>query len=176
MTRRIIFLVALLMLSLPAATALAGGWVVLTLESLPGQIPAGQPTSLTFMVRRHGRTPIDNVSPVLLATHSETGRQVRVNAEPAGETGLFVANFSLPEAGTWEWSIQVPSFNHTATFAPLTVLPGGEPARSPQTSPAAFQWQILTRWFGLALMAAAAALFAIDRWRGREAIASASGD
>jgi len=176
MIRKIILLVGLLMLLLPAAAALAGGWVVVTLESLPGQIHAGQAVTLTFMVRQHGRTPINTVSPVLLATHAETGRQVRVNAEPAEEIGLYVAEFSLPEAGAWEWSIQIPSFNHTATFAPLTALPAEKAAGTTESDLAIFQWQVLARWSGIVLLATAVVLFAIDRRRGRSAAAPASGD
>lgn len=177
MRRKIILLTGILMLLLPAATALAGGWVVVTMESLPGQIRAGQPTALSFMVRQHGRTPIHNVSPALMATHVETGQQIQASAEPAKEVGLFVAELTLPEAGAWEWSIRVPEFNHTATFAPLTVLPAETSAGSGQADLAdGIGWPVLARWAGLALLVTAAALLTIDRWQGRNATISASGD
>lgn len=177
MIRRSVLLVGILLLLVPVAAALAGGWVVVTMESLPGQIHAGQPVALSFMVRQHGRTPIHNVSPVLMATHGETGRQIQVSAEPAKEVGLFVAELNLPEAGAWEWSIQIPEFNHTATFAPLTVLPAEASAGSSQVGPAdGIGWQLLARWVGSALLVTAAVLLVIDRWRGRGAVAPASGD
>ncbi len=177
MRRKIFLLAGILMLLLPAATVLAGGWVVVTMESLPGQIHAGQPLALSFMVRQHGRTPIHNVSPLLMATNVETGQQIQASAEPAKEVGLFVAELTLPEAGAWEWSIQIPEFNHTATFAPLTVLPAEVSAGSGQADLANdIGWPVLARWAGLALLATAAALLAIDRWRRRNVVVPASGD
>ncbi len=174
MIRKIILLVGILLLLVPAAAALAGGWVVVTLESLPGQIYAGQPAAFSFMVRQHGRTPIHNVEPKLTATNTETGQQIEVKAEPMKELGRFMVTVDFPSEGAWEWSIQVPSFNHTATFAPLTVLPAAEPAASAQTNPAAFQWQMLARWAGLALLVTAVILFAVSRRRGT--VVPASGD
>jgi hypothetical protein len=174
MIRRIILLVGILLLLVPAAAALAGGWVVVTLESLPDQIYAGQPAAFSFMVRQHGRTPIHNVEPKLTATNTETGQQIEVKAKPMKELGRFMVTVDFLSEGVWEWSIQIPSFNHTATFAPLTVLHGAEPAATAQTSPAALQWQMLGRWAGLALLVTAVILFAVSRRR--SAVVPTSGD
>jgi len=38
----------------PSAPALAGGWAVVTLDTLPAAPRAGQTLSLGFMVRQHG--------------------------------------------------------------------------------------------------------------------------
>lgn len=122
MLRRVILLIGLLVILLPAAGVLAGGWVVITLESLPGQVQSGEPLELSFMVRQHGQTPIHNVSPVLTATNKDTGRQIRAEAQPASEVGRFTVEINFPEAGAWEWSISAEPFQQRTTFAPLTVL------------------------------------------------------
>ena len=173
MIRRTIFLGALLLLLLLPAAALAGGWVVISLDTLPDQVRAGQPVTLSFIVRQHGRTPIHSVEPKLTATNRATGQQIQVAAEPMKELGRFMVTVDFPDEGQWEWSISAEPFPQTATFAPLTVLPAEQPAGSAQQiepavfGPAAFGWQILARWVGLALLVAAAAFLALDRWRGR---------
>jgi len=168
MIRKMILLGALLILLLLPAAALAGGWVVISLDTLPDQIHAGQPVTLSFMVRQHGRTPIDGVEPKLTATNRTTGQQIQVAAEPMKELGRFMVTIDFPDEGQWEWSISAEPFPQTATFAPLTVLPAEQPAGSAQQiEPAAFGWQVLARWLGLALVVAAAAFLALDRWRGR---------
>ncbi len=92
------------------------------------------------------------------------------------EVGRFMVTVDFPAEGVWEWSISAEPFPQTATFAPLTVLPAQQSAGPAQIAPAGFGWQILARWAGLALLVTAAALLAIDRWRGRNAVAPASGD
>ena len=131
MLRRGILLIGLLVMLLPAAGALAGGWVVITLEAMPEQMRAGEPLTLSFMVRQHGKTPTHDVSPVLTATNKDTGRQIRAEAAPASKVGRFTVEVSFPVAGDWEWSISAEPFQQTATFAPLTVL-AAETAAGPK--------------------------------------------
>ena len=186
MIRKIVMLVGIVMLLLPGSAALAGGWVVVTLEMMPEQIRAGQPAAFSFMVRQHGRTPTHDVSPVLLATHVESGQEIQVDAEPAAEKGLFTAEVNLPQAGTWEWSIRVEPFNQTITFAPLTALAGEQAAvlkpvdqGAVSSGPAGieqagFDWQFLLRWTGLALLFSAVCLYVLDRRRARTIVTTAT--
>ena len=122
---------------------------------------------------------------VMAAENGETGRQIQVNAEPAAEEGLFTAEVNLPQAGTWEWSVRVEPFNQPFTFASLSVLsaeqaPVAEQVEQTATSvkPAAvqqagFDWQLLVRWAGLALLFVAGCLFALDRLRARKRVVTA---
>jgi hypothetical protein len=180
MVRRVIFITGLLVLLLPAAGALAGGWVVITLETMPGQIYAGQPAQISFMVRQHGRTPIHSVEPMVTATNPETGERIQVKAEAAAELGRYTAAIDFPSAGAWEWSIIAEPFPQTATFAPLAVL-DAEPALMAKqadqlddgeltagTQPmdqAGFDVRPLLRVAGMVLLAVALLLFSLDRWR-----------
>ena len=42
---------------------LVGGWAVVTLDDVPDAVVAGKPVTLTFTVRQHGHTLLDNVRP-----------------------------------------------------------------------------------------------------------------
>ena len=59
MVRRSIFafVVAILAMLALVAPALAGGWAVVTLDSLPREVHAGERLQVGFMVRQHGKTP-----------------------------------------------------------------------------------------------------------------------
>ena len=176
MLRRVIFLVGVLMLLLPVGAALAGGWVVITLDTLPGQIHSGEPVALSFVVRQHGQTPTHSVSPVVRAMNADTGEQIRVDAEAALELGRYVAEVNFPSGGVWEWSISAEPFPQTATFAPLTVLAGqGSVATEVMGQPTA-GIQTVLRWSGLVLLVVAVFLVLLDRRRGQEVTAPAAGD
>ena len=176
MLRRSILLVGILMLLLPAAAAMAGGWVVITLDTVPDQIRAGEPVALSFMVRQHGRTPIHSVSPVVTATNAESGELIRVDAEPALEIGRYEATVNFPSDGIWEWSISAEPFPQTATFAPLTVLATQGSVVTEATGQPTAGIQSVLRWSGLALLVVALFLVLLDRRRGQEVAAPLSGD
>lgn len=112
----------------------AGGWAVVTLDSLPRDVRAGQTTlTLGFMVRQHGITPNSQVEPVLTARNRAGGETVRAEARQVGETGHFVVNVTFPSAGVWEWEIEPYPFAATK-FEPLTVLAPAASAPSPLTT------------------------------------------
>ena len=166
MLRRSIFaltLVALALLAL-AAPALAGGWAVVTLDRLPANVRAGETLRLGFMVRQHGKTPINDVTPYLRATRPGVSEILRVDARQEGRVGHFVLDVTFPSAGAWNWQIVPEPFEGTA-FAPLTVLPAAAPAQgSPAGSeplPAAGIFGLdrsVLRWGGLALLIVAGGL------------------
>ena len=49
------------------ATVYAGGWMIMTLRDLPEYAVAGKPIQLTFMVREHGVSPLDGLTPKIAA-------------------------------------------------------------------------------------------------------------
>jgi hypothetical protein len=109
-----------------APSALAGGWAVVTLDSLPSETQAGQSISLGFMVRQHGITPIDNhpweqrpLAPFLSAKNTATGETIHANARKEGPLGHFVVEVVFPSAGDWQIEITPPPFAGTqlGTFA-----------------------------------------------------------
>src|SRR5215213_7412764 len=122
MARRSIFafvVVVLAMLAL-AAPALAGGWAVVTLDSLPREVRAGETFQLGFMVLQHGKTPTNKdldgnpLRPMLTANKqggaAKAAETFRVEARQEGAIGHYVAAVTFPSDGSWAWQIVVPTF------------------------------------------------------------------
>jgi hypothetical protein len=138
MRRRLTFsfvasLVAVLML---AAPALAGGWAVITLDTLPRDVRAGQSMRVGFSIRQHGSELVNTdwegraLKPVLtarkqadtngaagtlvlVAAHSSAqakGEMIRAEARQEGSKGHFVVDVVFPSEGTWAWEIAAPPF------------------------------------------------------------------
>jgi hypothetical protein len=123
MRQKLVFSIALAVVALLALAvpALAGGWAVVTLDTLPREVRAGQTLHLGFMVRQHGVEPNSQVSPILTATKRDA-TTVRVEARQEGPEGHFVVDVTLPSAGTWGWEIAPEPYAATV-LAPLSVLP-----------------------------------------------------
>ncbi len=191
MTRRMLLAIAAALVALLwAAPALAGGWAVVTLDSLPQDVRAGQSFTVGFSIRQHG---VDLVStdwegrplkPVLFATLGGAKEGLSFPARQSGAAGHFVADVTLPEAGEWAWSISAPPFliqdtgsgTGAVSFEPLVVQPAAAPAQpapasAPAVAPAApaqpAGWldgnRAALRWLGAALLALAAGALLIGR-------------
>ena len=184
MARRSIFafVLAILALLALAVPALAGGWAVVTLDSLPREVRAGASIQLGFIVRQHGKTPTNKdlngnpLRPVLtaikqsdLATAQAKGAEtIRFEARQQGPTGHYAVDLTFPSAGIWAWQITLPTYyvqnspsgSDAAVLAPLTVLPPTAPAATP--APEATTWLGLSPaalgWAGLAALLAALAV------------------
>jgi len=154
--------------------ALAGGWVVITLDALPGPVHAGEMVHLGFVVRQHGLTPINLVSPRLTAVNQDTGETITVDAAQVGETGHFELAVVFPGAGVWEWQIAAPPFPQQVQLEPLSVLPALsiETATSPE--PAASGMPQTMRWTGAGLLGLAAMLAFMAEQRRRSVAAPGS--
>ena len=99
-----------------AIPVFAGGWAVITLDTLPTGVIAGEPLTVGFTVRQHGRTPMTGLDPTITATlHKE--EQLIVHAEPEGKPGHYTATLTFPKDGEWQWSIQAFSMDQ-----PMPVL------------------------------------------------------
>jgi len=106
---------ALLLAFVFAIPVFAGGWAVITLDSLPAGVVAGEPLIVGFTVLQHGRTPMTGLDPTITATlHKE---QFVVHAEPDSKPDHYTATLSFPKEGEWEWSIQAFSMDQ-----PMPVL------------------------------------------------------
>lgn len=129
--------------------AWAGGWAVVTLDQLPSQVIAGQPISVGFMVRQHGRTPINGLSPKIMATRADTNDSFDAVAVQQGTVGHYVAMLTFPNAGAWNWTIN--AFGFEQPMPTLTVL-ASSPAKNATTTenaPAAFPIPLATVLGGL---------------------------
>ncbi len=128
MRKIVVLLVAVLLLAL-VPTVLAGGWAVVTLDEAPGEIHAGQPWTVSFMVMQHGQTPVHRldpkspIEPLLVAENPATGQRVEIVAAPTKKVGQFVAEVTFPSEGAWTWTIFPNPLAGETLFEPLNVLP-----------------------------------------------------
>jgi cytochrome c2 len=121
---------------------LAGGWAVITLDKLPGEVVAGEPVSIGFTVRQHGRTLMEGLSPTITARLPGSSKAVVVDAVAEGDVGHYMAQLTLPEPGAWDWSIQ--AFTMDQSMPPLTVIASaGQKDAPPLTSTATAPWMAL---------------------------------
>jgi len=120
--KRVISITSLLLLFalVFAIPVLAGGWAVITLDELPGQIVTGEPLEIGFMVRQHGRTPMSGLTPTITARLTGSNETIRASAQAEGKVGHYVAVLTLPQAGEWRWAIE--AFTMNQPMPPLTVL------------------------------------------------------
>ncbi|HMK07486.1 MAG TPA: c-type cytochrome [Anaerolineales bacterium] len=151
-------LVAIAALVATAGLAAAGGWAVVTLDSLPGKVVAGETLTIGFTVRQHGRTPISGLDPApdIEATRPDSRETVRVVARDEGGAGHYTADLTLPSAGSWQWSIR--AFGSTSQPMPTIVVVPSPQAQSAVGGPA----DILL-WAGAAALAALAIGLALRR-------------
>ncbi len=127
--------IALMLLLMTAITATAGGWAVITLDELPGQIVAGQSFTIGFTVRQHGRTLRDDLVPLLRFDRSDAKDSFTVTAKREGGSGRYVASVTLPGDGQWNWKVDIEPFGMvTQDMSPLTVVAAAPAA--PVSAPA----------------------------------------
>ena len=83
-----------------------GGWAVVTVKDLPEYFVAGQPYTIEFQVRQHGKHMLGSLEPQLIVSTSAprfgglfggTNEQ-RIPATARGSEGTYVAIFTAPRA------------------------------------------------------------------------------
>ena len=117
-------LVIAIAIALPGA-ARAGGWATVEASGVPDGVRAGQTFTLELVVKQHGRTPLDGLSPRVQIT-SEDGDLRTFAATPAGRPGTYVAELAYPTAGTWSTRLFDGFTDATAhRMAVLEVAPAG---------------------------------------------------
>src|SRR5512146_3100034 len=102
-----------------------GGWAVITVENLPDQVVVGQPVTLDFTVRQHGRTLLSNLNARVVAEGG--GDRVNAAAQPGGSEGRYQATVTLPHSGVWTITIYSGFGNNNVSLLPLTAVGPGRP-------------------------------------------------
>ncbi|HEX2989742.1 MAG TPA: cytochrome c [Anaerolineales bacterium] len=125
---RIALVLALLMSLVLAIPVFAGGWAVITLDELPTDVVAGEPLTIGFTVLQHGKTPMTDLSPIIVANlHKDT--EFKIIAEEEGKPGHYTATLTFPREGEWSWSIQ--AFTMDQKMPMLTVAAPALAAANP---------------------------------------------
>lgn len=108
----------------------AGGWAVISLDDLPDAVVQGKPTTLTFTVRQHGHTLLDNLRPSIDAVPVRGGDHIRADAVPAGGQGRYSSTFTLPDTGHWRLTINSGFGTNHVDLDPIAVIAPGRTAPS----------------------------------------------
>lgn len=112
-----------------AAAAWAwGGWAVVTLDDLPDAVTAAKPVTLTFTVRQHGHTPLDNLRPSIDAVPARGGDHIRADAVPAGGKGRYSSTLTLPDTGQWRLTVNSGWGSSHIDLEPMVVIGAGQAA------------------------------------------------
>lgn len=103
-----------------------GGWASLTLEDVPDYLVAGQPVTLSYLVRQHGVEPLSDLRTSVDARAGDLA--ATAVAQAGGRAGRYVATLTLPQPGDWTISINTGFWPKRVTLLPITVIAPGAPA------------------------------------------------
>jgi hypothetical protein len=99
-----IALMLLLAFAATTGTAYAGGWATVELDESPSGIVAGEPWQVELLVKQHGVSPMDDLSPTVRIDNGE-GVVRTFAARPTGRAGTYAVEVTYPSAGTWKTRI-----------------------------------------------------------------------
>jgi hypothetical protein len=99
-----IALMLLLAFAATTGTAYAGGWATVELDESPGGIVAGEPWRVELLVKQHGITPLNDLSPSVRIENGE-GVVRTFRARPTTTAGTYAVEITYPTAGTWRTRI-----------------------------------------------------------------------
>ncbi len=137
--RRALGVLALAVLLIAATPTAFGGWAVVTLQDVPEYLEVGTPTTLSFKIRQHGQTLLDDRSPSVTLRKANSaflsrlfGRD-RVAAVKGPEAGLYEATITPSDTGDVSVTIDTDLFRWKVELLPFRVVAAGE-APSPMSS------------------------------------------
>jgi hypothetical protein len=139
-------------------TAHAGGWATVELGEAPGGLVADEPWQVELIVKQHGITPLEGVTPSVKIDNGE-GVVKTFAARPTDRVGTYVAEVDFPAAGTWKTRIYdgfSDAFPHR--LSPLTVAPAAGAANG-------FPWPQAVMIAVVALLFLGGILATLDRPR-----------
>lgn len=123
MNRAVYGLVGVAVSLLAATTISAGGWAVVTVETLPEYVRARHPFTLAYTVRQHGQKLLHGLHGSIEARAGR--RTVSADARSGPGEGQYVATLTIPEPGGWSVTIQSGFGGHgTLALLPLNVIDG----------------------------------------------------
>jgi hypothetical protein len=137
---RISLLLAVFLSLLITYPALAGGWAVITLDELPSGAVAGEPLTVGFTVRQHGRTLMTGLYPKVTAILGD--EKIVFPAESEGGPGHYMVSMTLPKEGKWKWAIE--AFTMYQPMPELSVVGPDGAVGSAAKNPVANLWHTST--------------------------------
>lgn len=128
--KRFVTVMALVMaLFVPAGMVAAGGWAVASFETTPTGFTAGQTQHVEYRILQHGVRPAD-VGTTEIRFFDKSGEFTAFAGESTGEVGHYVAEITMPEAGTYRWEVTTGYFP-AQDLGTIDVGPAVAAARGP---------------------------------------------
>lgn len=110
----------------------AGGWAVVTMDTLPESFVAATPVRLSFTVRQHGDNLLDGLQPRVKAIADKD--QFASDAQPTGRPGQYVATLTFPRPSAWVITVDSRFGGSGAlTLLPVPVVSSASHPTTPQT-------------------------------------------
>ena len=111
------------LLLLPMLPHNAGGWAVVTVKDVPEHAVAGQPVTLTWVVRQHGEEVLKGLEGARVVARAG-GQEIVADGLRSYPAGLHSARLTLPRAGAWTVVVH-SGFGDSRTAFPLRVVDAG---------------------------------------------------
>ena len=120
----VLFAIALLLVAVDPADA--GCCTIVTLDTVPRDVRAGESVEVVFTVQARGvavdLSTLSDDPPTVFARNPENSKAITVIARTTTQKGEYLAEITFPHPGTWEWGVTPTPFS-TVHLEPLTVLP-----------------------------------------------------
>lgn len=132
--RRALGVLAIAGLLVAAMPTAFGGWAVVTLQEVPEYLEVGEATTLSFKIRQHGRTLLDDRSPTVAILDPDASflsrlfKRNSVRATKGSAPGLYEATITPSDPGVATLVIDTDLFNWKAKLLPLRIVASGETA------------------------------------------------
>src|SRR5574341_958043 len=119
-----------------------------------------EPVTIGFMVRQHGRSPLDGLKPVISATRLNSSDTVTATATPQGAVGHYVATLKFSSAGEWNWKVNAFGMDQPMPALAVQSAPSGKSVTSTTAyAPSPFSIPLATVLTGLIVALGALAVW-----------------
>lgn len=121
--------IGLMLVASSVGFAVMGGWAVVTVTKIPDAWIAGKPLQLSWRVRQHGVSPLDDLQPTLEARAGS--RRVQGTTWAFDEDGVkgYRGRITFPEPGEWQVTIHSGFGRSRAVLIPWRVVDSVTPVR-----------------------------------------------
>ncbi len=130
--RRALGILAIGGLLIAATPTAFGGWAVVTLQDVPEYLEVGKATTLSFKIRQHGRTLLDDRSPTVSMQDPDANflsrlfKRRSVRATRGSEPGLYEATITPTDTGEVRLIIDTDLFSWKVKLLPMRIAAAGE--------------------------------------------------
>lgn len=100
-----------------------GGWAVVSIDA-PAYFVVDKPATFDFVVRQHGETPLDGLTPKVSARKGVRWVNGKVVSTPA--PGVYRATIAVPGTGAWAVTVESGFMSSKGRTVPIRAIAAGE--------------------------------------------------